>query len=545
MTALQNPVEKIILPFAFNQTNTDLNENEEKAAVFCTTELERKKGGGLFKKQETEKILFISKVFYPFRIVPFNELTTIVDGLNIANHTITYPTLTDLKQIIEKLRSPQMTRQIYATFLVNNQNYFKNTNQEQTLKIEGLMSDEEFITEFLEYTKQAVTTNAPVTESVLITPALNDQEVSKILQNIQNTHAKLKEELADLNEIIKLLNKKKQQTQTYLKENIKTIENEYNLKIQKIKPIIQNNTTKINKIYAEQITEISNKFELEMKKLHKELAKQEKEKEKLDTEIRHAEAEIKTAAINKEDLTERKWKETRKRLKQKQPKIDSTLKETQKQINQAEEKQKSTLFQLKQINDLKIKEANKDLAEIEASRDAETKVCTNEIEKIEELTSNIIKTVDELAKNREATLPQFDQIGLKQNQTKNELIYMPFYLSCYQSKTKRYTYLGPSNVSDSGLSTKLKCIGKTKITQLLQPKSKKITSILNNFIGLLDQNIVFCREISEACMKANLLQTKKAKETAKDGLNKLKEKGWLSNNEFEQFNQAIDQNFSS
>jgi DNA repair exonuclease SbcCD ATPase subunit len=438
-----------------------------------------------------------------------------------------------------------MTRQIYATFLINNQNYFKNQNQEQSLKIEGLMSDEEFIKEFLEYTKQATTTNTPITQVVLVTPALDEGGVLKMLQNIENTKAQLKEELADLNEIIKLLNKKNQQTQAYLKENIKAIEDEYRHKIQRVKSVFESNATKINKIYSEQVTGISNKFELEMRKLHKELVKLEKEKEKLEAEIRHAEAEIKTSAINKEDITERKWKETRKRLKEKQPKIASNLKEMQKQIDEAEEKQKNTLFQLKQTNDLKIKEASKDLVEIEASRDAEIKVCTKEIEKVEELTLNIIKTVDELAKSREATLPEFDHIGIKQNQTKNELVYMPFYLSCYQSKTKRYTYLAPSNVSDSGLSTKLKCIGKTKITQLLQPRSKKIISILNNFIGLLDENIVFCREISEACMKANLLQTTKSKEATKDGLKRLKEKGWLSNNEFEQFNQALDQNFSS
>jgi hypothetical protein len=58
------------------------------------------------------------------------------------------------------------------------------------------------------------------------------------------------------------------------------------------------------------------------------------------------------------------------------------------------------------------------------------------------------------------------------------------------------------------------------------------------------ENIVFNREISEACLKVNVLQTKKAQELVRRGLSKLKEQGWLSNSEFEDFNQAGAQNFS-
>ena len=221
------------------------------------------------------------------------------------------------------------------------------------------------------------------------------------------------------------------------------------------------------------------------------------------------------------------------------------MKEIQKQINEAEEIQKNVIFQLKQDTELKIKQASKDLSELEASRDAEIKVYQNQIEKVEELTSNIIKKVDELATSRETTLPEFEQLGVKEKRERKSLVYMPFYLSCYQSKSKkRFAYLPPSIVNKDCLSTRLKALGKTKICQLLEPKSKKITAILNGFIRLLEENIVFNREISEACMKANLLRTRNAGEITKNGLNKLKEEGWLSNSESENLNQAVIQYFS-
>ena len=545
MTALQRSMEKTILPFATYQTNEIFNNDVEKAAVFCTAELDREKGGRFFKKQDSEKIVFISKVLYPFWIVPLKDLTILIDGLNVPFHTITYPDLPDLKAFKEKLSGQQMTRQVYATFLANNQNYFQNSNSVQTLKIEGLMNDTEFVKEFLEYTKQAITIDSPINDSVLVTPAMNETNVSKTLQNIENTRTQLSEELASLNEIIKLLNNKTRESQTALMKEIRIVEDEYKIKIQKVKAVLKTNVAKINRAYSDQVTQVTNKFEQKMANLHRDFVKSEKEKEKLDIEIERVEAEIKTSAINKDDITEQKWKIKRKKLKDKQPEITSNLKEIQKQINEAEEIQKNVIFQLKQDTELKIKQASKDLAELEASRDAEIKVYQNQIEKVEELTSNIIKKVDELATSRETTLPEFDQLGVKEKRERKSLVYMPFYLSCYQSKSKkRFAYLPPSIVNKDCLSTRLKALGKTKIRQLLEPKSKKITPILNGFIRLLEENIVFNREISEACMKANLLRTRNAGEITKNGLNKLKEEGWLSNSESEDLNQAVIQYFS-
>ena len=234
-------MEKTILPFATYQTNEVFNNDVEKAAVFCTAELGREKGGRFFKKQDSEKIVFISKVLYPFWIVPLKDLTILIDGLNVPFHTITYPDLPDLKAFKEKLSGQPMTRQVYATFLANNQNYFQNSNSVQTLKIEGLMNDAEFVKEFLEYTKQAMTIDSPINDSVLVTPAMNESNVSKTLQNIENTRKQLLEELASLNEIIKLLNNKTRESQTALMKEIRIVEDEYKIKIQKVKAVLKTN----------------------------------------------------------------------------------------------------------------------------------------------------------------------------------------------------------------------------------------------------------------------------------------------------------------
>lgn len=541
---MQKANEKTILPFTNYQKNEFYNNDVEKAAVFCLSEMQRKKGGRFFKKQDTEKIAFISKVLYPFWIVPFRESTLLFEGLDTASYTINYPALPDLNPFINQLNIQPMTRQVYSNIVSNNQNYFQNSKETQSLKIEGLITDTEFISEFLDYTKQAETTYLLVTEAVLVSPAKDQTSTLKMLNNLENTYAQLYKELENLKTIIKMLNKKNLEAQNSLKQDIKATKDKFAPNIQRVKNLLESNVAKINKAYSGQCTEISKKNELQMTNLHKEIVKLEKEKEKLEKESGKIEAEIRTAAVNKDDTTEQKWKTKRKDLKEKQSEISEKMKDTQKQIQAAEERNKNILFKLKQDNDEKIKQEGKDLAELEAARDAEIKVYQNETEKLETLTSNIIQKVDELVRSREATLPEFDNLGLKQKKYGNTMVYMPFYLTSYQSKTqKRYTYLAPSNLSDGGLSTKIKCIGKTKISQIFQPRSKKIISILNSFIGLLDENIVFNHEISDACSKTSMLQKKNDAEKVKNGLTKLSEHGWLSNEELEEFNKQVTQDF--
>ena len=544
MVALPKSNEKTLLPFAISSLpNEVFNHEVEKAAVFCLAELNREKGGGFFKKRESEKLVFVSKIYYPFWLAPFSKWTLLLDGLNVASQKIIYPALPDVEAFKKTLKGHQMTRQVYANFLSNNQNCFKK-GDEQSLTVEGLLNDAEFMEDLMNNTREAKSTNSPIVDSVLITPALDEVSVLRMLQNVENTRSKLKDDIADLNEIIKLLNMKTRHSHASLREEIKATEKKFHKQIQKVKTIRNIKVAKINKAYSAQVTKVSKKFEHKIKALQKEILKMEKIKKQLNAEIEHIEAEIKTSAISKDYSAEQKWKEKRHKVKDKAREIVTKLKKMEKQKRELENTQKNKLFQLKQNNDDKIKEAGKELVEIEASRDAEVKLCQNEMEKIEELTSNIIDRVHELAKNREAVILQFDELGIKQQRTTISLIYIPFYLSCYQSKSeKRYTYFAPSTVSDRGLSTRLKGIGKTKISQLLQPRSNRIISILNSFIGLLDENIVFKCEISEACLKANLLQMEKAQESVRSGLDKLKEQGWLSSNDFELFSRAVSQFF--
>jgi hypothetical protein len=132
-------------------------------------------------------------------------------------------------------------------------------------------------------------------------------------------------------------------------------------------------------------------------------------------------------------------------------------------------------------------------------------------------------------------------LGVPHKKLKHALVHMPFYLIRHQSgPNRRYTFFAPSFVGNVGVSAKLRsAIGKMKISQLLQPRSKSIVSLLNKFAVLLEEDVAFGSEINEACSKANLLDAESLRQSIAAGLNKLKEDGWLSEQERESLSQML------
>ncbi len=508
--------------------------------MFCLAELNRDKGGGFLIKHSPEKISFIAEVCYPFWLAPFADRTLLLDGLNLTSHTLNYTPLPDVESFRDNLLLNSKSKQIYTAHLSSNQNYFQASNDEQKRIIEGLVNDQEFIPDFINYVTEGEEYNNPLADCVLISPAHTIEEINSSIKSLEDFRSKLIFELKELKDVVKLLNTQTQQFLTSIQEEIDAITSQFELKIQRIKTDLEIQTIKLNKDYSNRVTALSAKFEQQAFALQKELLKFEKSAEQLNSETERTEDKIRTASIDKDEIAIRKWKMQRNDLKEAISENNSKIKLLKEQIREAEENKKNTFLELQQENEDKLKKARQVLMDAEASRDAEVQLFQAEREKLEDLTSAIIKKIDQLIITREVKNSELEAIGNKKKIVNISLVYMPFYLFGFQSGSKRrYAYLPPSIVNAISFGAKLKAVGKTKISQFLQPRSKKIVSILNSFISTLEENIVFNHEINEACNKANLLQTKDFPTLFKNGLNELKSEGWISESDYEYYIQLV------
>lgn len=534
---------KSILPFSkLSQNRSEpFTKESERAAIFCLAELEREKGGRLIMKQPPEKLVFIAEVCYPFWLVAFDEIGLLFDGLSTTSYALTYFPIPEIQLFLDNVNRSSKTRQAYMTFLSDNVNYFQASGNEERNIIDGLITDLEFLQEFTSYLSEATPVKTPLSDVVLISPAVDESSILSKIQQLRDWKSGFVEEVNALYTSMKLLNAKTENFVKVIRKEIEEVRGKFDKEIEKFKASVAGEVDDTRKEYDEKVTEFSKAVEEKLLSLQQEKIKFEKIKEQLTSEIEHCESEIKTCAINKDGVSEHKWKEKRDQLKRQLSETEAQIKELDKEIEGIKDEKKLKIFELKSECEAKINEVTKNLVEIESSRDAKIRLYEEEIEKLEELTSTIIKQIDKLAKLRETSIREFDKLGIKQQRKECTLIYMPFYLACYQSESrKRYAHFPPSIVNSVSFAVRFKgALGKARVKQLLQPRSQKIVSLLNKFPVMMEQNAVFDREMNEACAEANRLRTKDLRESIKNGLVKLKEEGWFSEKEFEVFYQIL------
>jgi len=540
---MPNKYTKLLLPYATLSENRrePFTKEMERSAIFCFAELERTKGGGLIIKQPTEKLAFIAEVCYPFWLIPWGELSLLFDGLSTTAYTLTYKVIPNVKAFMENAERSLTTREAYMAFLSDDVNYFQISNNEKEMVIPSLITDPNLLENFTLYFSEATQVKALSSDMVVLSPTIDELTVSSIKQELENLKSKFEEEVNILYRSMKLLNTTTGNFIKTIRSEIKAVKEEFTEEIKKCESTTMQKVDQIRKEYDKQLTKLSKNFEKKILPLHQKKIKFEKTKEQTLKRIEQSQVEVKTCVVNKDVVGERKWKEAIRESKEDLSELEAKVRELDAKIKETEDEKSLEIFKLRSECETKVEEAKEDLLEIEASRDAKIQLHKQEMEKMEELTSTIIEQIDKMAKLREATLAEFKKLGIKQKRRKWVLIYMPFYLVCYQSESKkRYVHFPPSVVSSVGFSVKLKgALGKVKIRRLLVPRFKTIVSLLNKFPLLIEQSAVFEREINEAGAQVDILKTRFMRELVRNGLEQLREEGWFSEKEYKAFNQKL------
>jgi len=533
----------MILPFSVQSENRTepFLEEMEKAAVFCLAELERRKGGGIVLKQPTENLAFIARLCYPFWLVPFHESSLVFDGLGIASHTFSYTRIQDAQAFIHGIDRSTRSREVFTAFLTDNINYFQTTEEEEKRILRGLIANPQLIQSFTTYFSEAEPLESTPSDVVLVTSRINETDISPVTQELVDLRKRLEEEVKGLNRSMKLLNLTVKDFSQAINGEIKETRDKFNAELEKRRGPVEEKVKEIRRQHDTQVTTTSQKFEKEILRLQKEKVKQEKMKERVLGKIARCEVEIKTRAAKKDTVGEQKWKDERKRFKKELSHIKSDIEKFEKEIKAFEDEKSSEIFRIRSERDAKIQEANKVLLEIESARDAKIQILQQEIKKMEESASTIIKQINNAAKLRELSIKELDKLGIQQKKKGTSIVYMPFYLICFQyGSNKRYMCIPPSIVNSIRLMVKIKgALGKAKIKQMLTSRLTAITSVLDSFVALMEDNAVFEREIVEAGAKVNIFRTNISRESIKSGLDKLKVEGWLSEKEHQSFSERL------
>ena len=537
-------IRKLILPFAVagKERFKPFTKEMEMAAIFYLAERDRKKGEGRVLKKPEEKRAFIAETCYPIWLIPWRGRTLILDGLEFTNPTISYDVLPDVKAFDTDVQASSKSREAYVAALSQHASYFQNFAGKDVKTIQGLITNPNFMKDLLEYLQDAESIRKDGTTKAVLSPLLDESEVSASISNLSDLRNTVEEETKTLSRSMKLLSKETRAQVKALHAEMKATMKEFDQKLKKIKPEVMTKIKKIQEKRDEEITRISKTYDRKLRTLHQNRVRTEKTLERLSSDIERIEADIKVARENKDEAAEFQLTQNLDEIKKRLPALDKEIKAIDKEIADVEDAKKIKVSRARTKPDSRVEEAMKSLHDIEAAKEARARLEQQELADLEEKTSAIIKQIDEMIKAKEAALNEIDSIGAQERRRKNALVYIPVYLVCYETEAeKRYVVHPPSNVGSMGIKTKLKGVfGAGKMKSFLQSRSQAITTLLDRLVDLTQANPVFEKEITEAGTKANILRTPELQADIKKGLTELKAEGWISENEYQDLNSELE-----
>ncbi len=527
---LTSVTKRFTLPFISQRT---IPSEVEAAAVFAIAELERSKGGGLVAKQPEEKLFFISKIGYPLWLFPKNETTYVFHGLSNSNYIVSYSDVPLAKVLMENLEANLRPREKYQLFLSDHGNYFQQPMKEKQFVFKGLITNLDFKNEFSIYRKEASETS-PQTNAVLLSPTLEEKTISAILSEFDNLQSILKDDADRLPECSRLVNKTTSQYITEIEYEAAAVKDEADAKIKAQEELVNPQIAKLTKSYKNKMKILTESFDKELESLQKLKSKTLKNIESSEGKIRLYQREAETQATKKHDIYEKRWKqkinETKKELNGLKKELKG-LESNIKKISQQRMQQTSKLnFEL----DSEIKFARQPLIELETARDAKILAFKMEINKLLKQEKPVVEGLNKSLKLRETIKANFENLGIPNQGLKVPgLFYIPFYVVCYEiGLTRRYLILPPSMITTVDFSAKLKgVLGMTKIKNILSPRFKAITTIIENVPAITKQNSLVENQLNDLSQKNNLLNNSLFMENAAKGLVYLSNEGWVSDKE--------------
>jgi predicted nucleic acid-binding Zn-ribbon protein len=534
---------KFLLPFAVSAEDREeiFSEDMERAAILCLVESERGKGEGFILKKPAEKLVFVAEMCYPIWLVPWKGRSLLFDGFGVETHTLTYDILPDVKAFINDIQGSAGRREAYSAFLSDALNYFQSFAGQEEKKIEGLITNHEFMRDVAFYLQEAKAIRKPVLDKAFLSPTIDESIISSFIQDFSNLRKTLREDIRNLRKSMKILSVTTREQVKAVREEIREIRHKFDEKIAALKPSILEKAQRIRRKYDDRIARLSQKFDRQLHSLRQERVKLEKTKKDVTAKIDSCESRIESCKLSKDETGELKWRLELEKNKKELSVLEKKIRGADKRIEDAESAKKVEISEIRSEYNVQVEAAMKDLRELESSRDAKIQMSQQEINSLEDTTSTIIDQINKLVGLKRAALNELEWMGVSQRRRKYTLTYLPLYLACYQTELKKRYMLYPPSVAGSlGILTRFKRVfGVSKIKSLLQHRSKPITSLLNQLLTVIEHSPVFEKEIGDAGAKANILRTKESRRRMQKGLEGLKNERWISESEFQTFSELL------
>ena len=522
----------------------ELSYPAELACVACTAESQRKKPS--FLRDASEKIAFISKVYYPMWVLCADNACIIIDGLKPSPHEFSFEEPTKTGVFVEELKKNSVSPQKFLDALKTQAKETKNFVSPVNLSFAALVDDKELLGFLLEYFKTGALQGNIQEETALIPPETDTktatetgQAIAKCLRTIQADAKGLKYALDVLKEELEF------HTNAATSE-IEQLEEKLDLEMASLKPIVDKTVKKITQKQDKAIAAIQ-------KSIDRKLAVLDKRREKYMRKLQVAE-QRKDAVQKKIDAAKKRKNASKSSsgsfaLKKYEREVDNTKKEIKALSDELEKFRKDADNSVKQ----KQEEFQKAIAQEESKITQLTNAYhakTNEKQKqIDDMTTQVAalntsleNRIDELKRSGNALRSQVEVDWKLDDPDEPILAQVPIYMVKYtKAKEERYSLISPIAIGEdvgvlNGLKKMLTLNSEPKLKTLTHPASKKLHETLStHLLGKMQGDAAFRIKMNEVCRASNLIDQNTFGQTLNEGLDEVEKKGWMTHQEASAF----------
>jgi hypothetical protein len=528
----------LLLPFSDRAEDRvkRLNEDAEDAAICCLSEISRNKGG-LIRKKPPEEIVFVAKVCYPIWLVPWRKVTLLFDGLGLRKHTLSFGILPDVNVFLKEIKVNAGKPGAFLDFLSHNINYFDSVAGKGEKVMNGLIADSSFLSVFMSYLSKARRVKGEIGGKVVLAPFMDKDVVASSVAGLSELEKSLKKDLEKLGRIVKMIIRI---TDNHIKRimliNDKAKQKAEN-EIARFKLQAFKKSERVRKRYDKRIFKAQNQANLKLEHLQKIREEMEAHRIQLAEYAKNCESEMLGSQERKEETGGEHWKGELQKCREKLSEVEKKLSEVDANIKQIEQARDIETSRLEAEFDAANKAIITGQKKIEDARAARLTKGEEAIKALKDTSSAFIAKTEALMDLRKSSIADLYKMGLSSARRVYSIVYMPFYLACYEQEFKRrYELFPPSFIHGLRGVTKIKGVFKaSRITVLMEARSESITKFLNKFLQLAKQSPDFEEKLVKAGGKANVLGTKEAREDVAKGMKQLMKEGWFSEGEYQSF----------
>lgn len=536
-------VTRLLLPFSVSSKERALpfTEEMERAMVYCLVEADRKKGEGVILKKPFEKLVFVAPSCYPVWLAPWSGKTLFFDGLGVSMRTLLYEVLPDVKAFVNDIEGSAEKRQAYSAALSDHIHYFQTVKRVEEKTVLGLITNPDFVQDMQTYLVDAEEVDESKSLDVCLSPIVDEPMISSGLNDLAELKVLLERDAQNLRDAMKLLSSTTRSHVDAIREEMKKVQAELNEKISDAKSSAMEEIRRIQEKYDSRILRTSEKFERQLQSLHQERVKQEKQEDRAFSQVERCDDEIRTAKTRRDVAGERRWKEEKERWKREISALRKDMEALGRQIEQTESQKKIEVANVRAEFNAQSEEAMKDVRELEALKDSKTQLFEQETKSLEGMSSTILSQLDKLAKQKRVALDEFDKMGIREQRRKQALAYVPCYLACFKvGDQRKYAVYPPAVVGGMSAMTKFKgLLGVSRTKSLFQQRSRAVTNVLSQLVVLINRDPVFKRDLHDAGIRANILETAESRGKIVKGLESLRSEEWISSSEFQTLSASL------